>query len=234
MTDQGTRVLVVDDELAIRRFLRTSLTANGYTVFEASNAEEALRGVAIHRPDLLILDLGLPDFNGLEVVKQLREWTQLPIIILSVHDQESEKISALDAGADDYLTKPFSIGELMARIRAAMRHVVEPSEESVFMTGGLTVDRPRRIVKVDGQEIQLTPIEYDLLRVLVAHAGKVLTHHHLLREVWGRGYEEEAHLLRVHISNLRGKIEAEPARPHYILTEPGVGYRLQVIEPITS
>jgi two-component system KDP operon response regulator KdpE len=234
MTDQGTRVLVVDDELAIRRFLRTSLTANGYTVFEASNAEEALRGVAIHRPDLLILDLGLPDFNGLEVVRQLREWTQLPIIILSVHDQESEKISALDAGADDYLTKPFSIGELMARIRAAMRHVVEPSEESVFMTGGLTVDRPRRIVKVDGQEIQLTPIEYDLLRVLVAHAGKVLTHHHLLREVWGRGYEEEAHLLRVHISNLRGKIEAEPARPHYILTEPGVGYRLQVIEPITS
>lgn len=234
MSEHGIRVLVVDDELAIRRFLRTSLAAQSYTVFEASSGSEALQAIPVHRPDLLILDLGLPDLDGIEVVKQLREWTQLPIIILSVRDREQDKIAALDAGADDYLTKPFGMGELMARIRAAMRHVAEHAEDAIFTTGDLVVDLSRRMVTVKGDEVQLTPIEYDLLRVLVLHAGKVLTHRQLLREVWGTGYEEDAHVLRVHISNLRGKIEIEPARPRYVLTEPGVGYRLQVTNNFPS
>jgi two-component system KDP operon response regulator KdpE len=230
MDNQGVRVLVVDDEPPIRRFLKTSLTAQGHTVFEASNGRQAIDGVSMHRPDLLILDLGLPDVDGLEVVRQLREWTQLPIIILSVRERESDKISALDAGADDYLTKPFGIGELMARMRVALRHTFQPADSPVFKTGDLTVDLAHRSVKVAGKEAQLTPIEYDLLRTLVTHAGKVLTHRHLLREVWGNVYEDEAHLLQVHVSNLRRKLEAEPARPRYILTEPGVGYRLHIAE----
>jgi two-component system KDP operon response regulator KdpE len=227
MADMNLRVLVVDDEPAIRRFLRVSLGAHGYTVFEASNGQEALAGVAAHRPDLVILDLGLPDIDGLEVTRQLREWTHLPIIILSVRGEEAEKIAALDAGADDYLTKPFGTGELLARMRAAARRGMSPAAEPLFSTGSLAVDLGRRLVSVDGATVQLTPTEYDLLRVLVTHAGKVLTHHQLLREVWGAGYEAEAHMLRVNISNLRRKLEPDPARPRYILTEPGVGYRLQ-------
>jgi len=227
MADMNLRVLVVDDEPAIRRFLRVSLGAHGSTVFEASNGQEALAGVAAHRPDLVILDLGLPDIDGLEVTRQLREWTRLPIIILSVRGEEAEKIAALDAGADDYLTKPFGTGELLARMRAAVRRGMSPAAEPLFSTGSLAVDLGRRLVSVDGATVQLTPTEYDLLRVLVTHAGKVLTHHQLLREVWGAGYEAEAHMLRVNISNLRRKIEPDPARPRYILTEPGVGYRLQ-------
>jgi two-component system KDP operon response regulator KdpE len=225
---QGVRVLIVDDERAIRRFLQVSLSANGHTVFEASNGQEALQLVIAHRPDLIILDLGLPDLDGIEVVRRLREWTQTPIIILSVREHESDKIAALDAGADDYLTKPFSVGELMARLRVALRHAVHPNDTPVFTTAELTVDLARRVVTLRGQEIQLTPTEYDLLKLLVTHAGKVLTHHQLLRQVWGIGYEDETHLLRVNISNLRRKIEADPARPAYILTEPGVGYRLRV------
>jgi len=227
MTKDSVRVLVVDDELPIRRFLRTSLTAHGHIVFEAASGEEALRSVASDRPDLVILDLGLPDVEGTDVVRRLREWTRLPIIILSVRDQESEKIAALDAGADDYLTKPFGVDELMARMRVALRHSAPPGEEPVFEIGGLSVDLGRRAVSVEGQEAQLTPTEYDLLRVLVTHAGKVVTHRQLLRAVWGDVYDEESHLLRVHISNLRSKLEPEPARPTYILTEPGVGYRLR-------
>lgn len=230
MKDQGVRVLVVDDEPPIRRFLKTSLKAQGHIVFEASNGQQAIDAMSAHRPDLLILDLGLPDVDGLEVVRRLREWTQLPIIILSVRDRESDKVAALDAGADDYLTKPFGVGELMARMRAALRHSFQPADSPVFTTGDLVVDFTHRLVKVEGKEVQLTPTEYDLLRVLVTHAGKVLTHRHLLQEVWGSVYEEEAHLLRVHMSNLRAKLEAEPARPRYILTEPGVGYRLQIEE----
>jgi two-component system KDP operon response regulator KdpE len=226
MADMNLRVLVVDDEPAIRRFLRVSLGAHGYTVFEATNGQEALAGVAAHRPDLVILDLGLPDIDGLEVTRQLREWTRLPIIILSVRGEEAEKIAALDAGADDYLTKPFGTGELLARMRAAVRRTSGPAAEPLFSTGSLAVDLGRRLVSVDGATVQLTPTEYDLLRVLVTHAGKVLTHHQLLREVWGAGYEAEAHMLRVNISNLRRKLEPDPARPRYILTEPGVGYRL--------
>jgi len=221
------RVLVVDDEPAIRRFLRVALAAHDYTIFEAANGQEALAGVAAHRPDLVILDLGLPDIDGLEVTRQLREWTHLPIIILSVRGEEAQKIAALDAGADDYLTKPFGTGELLARMRAAARRASSPAVEPVFVSGSLSVDLGRRLVTVDGAPVQLTPTEYDLLRLLVTHAGKVLTHHQLLREVWGAGYDDEAHMLRVNISNLRRKLEADPARPRYILTEPGVGYRLQ-------
>ena len=226
MSELKLRVLVVDDEPAIRRFLRASLTAHGNEVFEATTGEQALSAVISHRPDLIILDLGLPDMEGIEVTRRLREWTHIPIIILSVREHETDKIAALDAGADDYLTKPFGIGELLARMRTAMRHAVQPVGQSVFSTGELTMDVGRRIVNVADREVQLTPTEYDLLRVLVMNAGKVLTHHQLLREVWGVAYESEMHMLRVNISNLRRKIESDPTRPRYIVTEPGVGYRL--------
>jgi two-component system KDP operon response regulator KdpE len=227
MNDKGLRVLVVDDERAIRRFLRTSLTAYHYVIYEASSGQEALTAVIAHRPDLLILDLGLPDMDGIEVIRQLREWTPLPIIVLSVRERESDKINALDAGADDYLTKPFGIGELMARLRVAVRRTASAESEPVFSLEGLQVDLARRRVTSQEKEVQLTPTEYDLLRVMVLNAGKVLTHRQLLRQVWGLGYEDEMHLLRVNISNLRRKIEPEPNRPYYIVTEPGVGYRLR-------
>jgi two-component system KDP operon response regulator KdpE len=227
MTDSGLRVLVVDDERAIRRFLRTSLSAHGYTVFQASGGHEALSAVVSDRPDLIILDLGLPDLNGIEVIRQLREWTRIPIIVLSVREDEATKVAALDLGADDYLTKPFGMAEVMARIRVALRHAAQPAGEPVFEVGDLKMDLARRQVSLAGQEIVLTPTEYDLLRALIQNAGKVLTHRHLLRQVWGTGYELETHLLQVNISNLRRKIEPDPSRPTYILTEIGVGYRLK-------
>ncbi len=227
MNDKGLRVLVVDDERAIRRFLRTSLSAYDYAVYEASTGQEALTAVIANRPDLLILDLGLPDMDGIEVIRQLREWTHLPIVVLSVREREADKVSALDAGADDYLTKPFGIGELMARLRVAVRRTTQPEQEPVFSLDGLEVDLAHRRVTSQGNEVQLTPTEYDLLRVMVLNAGKVLTHRQLLRQVWGMGYEDEMHLLRVNISNLRRKIEPEPSRPHFVTTEPGVGYRLR-------
>ncbi|MFC1974848.1 response regulator [Chloroflexota bacterium] len=227
MSESGPRVLVVDDERSIRRFLRASLAAHGYEVFEAATGQEGIRGVAMHRPDLIILDLGLPDIEGLDVTRQLREWTQTPIIILTVREQEADKIAALDAGADDYLTKPFGVGELMARLRVALRHASQTTIEPIFTTSDLAVDLTRRLVMVADQEIQLTPTEYDLLKLLVTHAGKVLTHQQILRQVWGVGYANELHLLRVNMSNLRRKIEPDPARPSYIRTEPGVGYRLR-------
>ncbi len=227
MTDSNLRVLVVDDEPAIRRFLRAALSAHGYTILEAATGQEALSDVVAARPDLIVLDLGLPDLDGIEVTRRLREWTPIPIIILSVRENEADKIAALDAGADDYLTKPFGAGELLARMRTALRHTTPSATEPVFTFDELTVDLARRSVTVSGQEIPLTPTEYDLLRVLVTHAGKVLTHHQLLRQVWGAAYENELHMLRVNISNLRRKIEPDPARPHYIHTEPGVGYRLR-------
>jgi len=221
------RVLVVDDERAIRRFLHASLTAHGYTVFEASTGQEALSAVVGVRPDLIILDLGLPDMDGREVTRKLREWAQTPIIVLSVREEEGTKVAALDAGADDYLTKPFGIGELLARIRVAVRHADQPAGEPLFEVGDLRVDRARRMVTMAGNPIVLTPTEYDLLRVLVQHAGKVLTHRQLLHRVWGDGYELETHLLQVNVSNLRRKIEVDPSRPRYLLTEVGVGYRLR-------
>jgi two-component system, OmpR family, KDP operon response regulator KdpE len=230
MSEQGIRVLVVDDEPAIRRFLRASLSSHGFEVFEAATGEEAGMAVAAQRPDLLILDLGLPDIDGIDVTRRLREWSKIPIIILSVREHESEKVAALDAGADDYLTKPFGIGELLARIRVALRHIPSAVDAPVFTSGDLKVDFTRRIVTLAGHEAQLTPTEYDMLRVLVTYAGRVVTQHQLLREVWGAGYDQEAHMLRVNISNLRHKIEADPTRPRYVITEPGVGYRLRVDE----
>ncbi len=228
MSEIGQRVLVVDDENAIRRFLRAALNAQGYLVSEAANGWEAMNSIIAHRPDIIILDLGLPDLDGVEVTRRVREWSQTPIIILSVREQESDKISALDAGADDYLTKPFSTGELMARIRVAIRRSMQPTEEPVLQVDDLQIDLARRVVTVRDKEISLTPTEYDLLRVLMQNAGKVITHRQLLRKVWGPGFESEPHLLRVNISNLRRKIEPNPTRPHYIVTEPGVGYRLRV------
>ncbi len=227
MDESKLRVLVVDDEPAVRRFLRASLTGHGNEVYEAVTGQEALSAAVAHHPDLIILDLGLPDMEGIEVTRRLREWTRIPIIILSVREHETDKVDALDAGADDYLTKPFGVGELLARMRAAMRHTVQPATEPVFTTGELTLDLERRLVTMAGREVQLTPTEYNLLRVLVVHAGKVLTHHQLLREVWGVAFDEETHMLRVNISNLRRKIESDPTRPRYIITEPGVGYRLR-------
>jgi two-component system, OmpR family, KDP operon response regulator KdpE len=221
-----SHILIVDDERAIRRFLYTALTAQGYSIVEAETGQQAINAVVQSTPDLIILDLGLPDISGIEVTRRLREWTQTPIIILSVRDGEQDKITALDAGADDYLTKPFGIGELMARIRAALRHTLPNQSNMVFKTGDLEVDLSSRIVKQGGAEVQLTPTEYDLLRILVNYAGKVLTHNQLLKEVRGNSYQDESHLLRVHMSNLRRKLEPNPNLPRYIVTEPGVGYRL--------
>jgi two-component system KDP operon response regulator KdpE len=225
----GQRVLVVDDETSIRRYLRAALTAQGLNVYEAADGQEALNAVLAHRPDLIILDLGLPDIDGIEVTRRLREWSQTPIIILSVREAEQDKIAALDAGADDYLTKPFGTGELLARMRVVQRRQITGANEPVFTNGGLSMDFSRRLVSVDEKEIQLTPTEYDILRLLVTHAGKVLTHRQLLRQVWGDGYDD-MHILRVNISNLRSKLEPDPARPTYIHTEPGVGYRLRIYD----
>ena len=227
MTQDALRVLVVDDEPAIQRFLRTALSAEGYAVFTADTGEEALSGVTTHRPDLIILDLGLPDMDGSEVTRRVREWSPVPIIILSVRGQEADKIEALDAGADDYLTKPFSAGELLARMRVALRRASAPESSPVFVSGELVVDMARRLVTAGGREVQLTPTEYDILRALATHAGMVLTHRQILRQVWGAGYDQETHILRVNVSNLRRKIEPDASRPTYILTEPGVGYRLK-------
>jgi len=229
MKENGLRVLVVDDERAIRRYLHAALQAQGFAVYEASGGKDALEMSIANRPDLIILDLGLPDIDGVEVTRQLREWSQIPIIILSVREQESDKINALDAGADDYLTKPFSTGELLARMRAALRHATQSSSDPTFESDGLIVDLSHRQVKVGNTEVSLTPTEYDLLRILVQNAGRVLTHRQLLRLVWGAAYESEAHLLRVNMSNLRRKIEPDPTRPRYIITEPGVGYRLRTV-----
>jgi two-component system KDP operon response regulator KdpE len=227
MTDLGLRILVVDDEKAIRRYLHATLNAQGNVVFEASTGEEALRAAAVNRLDIVILDLGLPDIDGVEVTRRMREWTQIPIIILSVREQERDKIAALDAGADDYLTKPFGTGELMARIRAAIRRSTRNEDEPLIEVNQLRVDLARRRVTLANQEIALTPTEYDILRILAQNIGKVLTHRQLLQQVWGLAYGEDMHLLRVNISNLRRKIEPDPTRPTYILTEAGVGYRLR-------
>jgi two-component system, OmpR family, KDP operon response regulator KdpE len=228
MSEQDVRVLVVDDERSIRRFLKASLGSQ-FVIFEATTGEEALTAVAANRPDVIILDLGLPDLDGVEVTRRLREWTQIPIIVVSVREQEKDKIAALDAGADDYLTKPFGVGELIARLRSALRRSAQAETDPVFKTGNLVVDLNQREVLVKGQTVSLTPTEYDILRTFVKHAGKVLTHDQMLRAVWGTAYESETHMLQVNISNLRRKIEPDPVRPSYLITEPGVGYRLKII-----
>jgi two-component system KDP operon response regulator KdpE len=223
------RILVVDDEPAIRRLLRSTLGVQDYSVLEAATVAEALEVLDREKVELIILDLGLPDGDGLEVIRRLRPDSQLPIIVLSSRDDERGKVEALDAGADDYVTKPFGVEELVARIRAALRHRVQAQGgKPVFQQDGLVVDLVHRRISRDGTELRLSPKEYEILRQLVIHAGKVLTHRHLLREVWGTENDDDVVYLRVYIRQLRGKLEADPARPTLILTEPGVGYRLRV------
>jgi two-component system KDP operon response regulator KdpE len=228
MSEASQRVLVVDDETSIRRYLRAALSAQGFAIYEAANGQEAINAVVSNHPDIIILDLGLPDFDGIEVTRRLREWSQTPIIILSVREAENDKIAALDAGADDYLTKPFGTGELMARMRVALRRMTNTPDQPVLQVDNLKMDVSRRLVTVDDNQISLTPTEYEILRLLLQHAGKVITHRQLLKQVWGTVYESEMHILRVNISNLRRKIEPDPSRPHYLLTEPGVGYRIRM------
>jgi two-component system, OmpR family, KDP operon response regulator KdpE len=218
--------LVIDDELQMRRLLRVCLEANGYSVTEAATGQDGIAEAAQHPPDVVILDLGLPDMEGAAVLKRLREWTQVPVIVLSVRDSEEDKIAVLDSGADDYVTKPFSSGELLARLRVAQRHVTPASESTVFRSGQLEVDLAARVVRLRSKEVKLTATEYSLLRLFVRHAGKVLTHHQILREVWGQNYVDQTHYLRVYLAHLREKLEANPAQPELLLTEPGVGYRL--------
>lgn len=224
-------VLVIEDEPQILRFLRVSLASHGFGYLEARTGRAGIEAAALRAPDAVILDLGLPDLDGLEVVRAIRGWSALPILVLSARGQEQDKIAALDAGADDYLTKPFGVGELMARLRVALRHAArstatEGAEAAVFSVGGLRVDLARRQVFVDEREVRLTPNEYKLLATLVQHAGKVLTHRQLLKAVWGPTYLTEVHYVRLYMGQLRHKLEADPARPRYLRTEPGVGYRL--------
>ena len=224
------RIIVVDDEIEILRFLRASLSAHGNTVYEAGCGQDALRLAVDQRPDLMILDLGLPDIDGVEVTRRIREWSKMPIIILSVRNQEQDKIEALDSGADDYLTKPFGVGELLARIRVVMRRVVTVEGDPIYRVGKLEIDLAHHVVTLAEKEIPLTPTEFDLLKALAQNAGKVMTHRQLIHQVWGTIYEDEDRLLRVNIANLRKKIESLPSNPEYIQTELGVGYRLRAQE----
>ena len=225
----GPVIIVVEDEPDIRRFLRAALLSSGYRLVEATTGQEGLQAAETRQPDLVILDLGLPDMDGLEVIRQLRAWSIVPIIVLSAKGQETVKVAALDAGADDYIAKPFGVSELLARMRVSLRHA-DRSEQGgttpVFVTGDLQVDFAQRRVRVKGKDVHLTPIEYRLLTTLAKHAGKVLTRNQLLTEVWGRPYADQVHYLHVHMAQLRRKIESNPTRPRYLLTEPGVGYRL--------
>jgi two-component system KDP operon response regulator KdpE len=219
-------IVCIEDDPQMRRFLRTGLGAQGFRVFDAETGGQGLAEAGTRKPDLVILDLGLPDMDGVEVVRELRSWTRMPVIVLSARSMESDKIAALDAGADDYLTKPFGLGELLARIRVALRHANATAEQGeAFAAGDLNVDFTKRLVTLKGQKLHLTPIEYRLLSVLIRNAGKVLTHRQLLKDVWGPAYADRSHYLRVYMGQLRHKIEADPARPRYLLTEPGVGYR---------
>ena len=224
-------ILVIEDEPPLRKFLRATLESQNFKVIEATRGEEGLRHASVGQPDLVILDLGLPDIDGIEVTRRLRAWTSTPIIVVSARGREQDKVSALDAGADDYLTKPFGVGELLARLRVALRHLAAADGDTgdpVFNVGDLKVDLARREVWVRGAAVRLTPNEFRLLSVLVKNAGKVLVHSHLLREVWGPGSAEDTHYLRVYMNQLRQKIEVNPSRPAYLITEPGVGYRLAI------
>jgi len=222
-------VVLIEDEPQIRRFLRATLTGQGYRLFEAATGADGLVEVGSRQPDVIIIDLGLPDMDGVDVIHRLREWTAVPIIVLSARGQERDKVTALDAGADDYVSKPFGASELVARIRVALRHAAGASheaDEAAFKVGELQVDRLRRHVSLGGTEVRLTPTEYKLLTTLIRHAGKVVTHQQLLREVWGPAHTDQAHYVRIYMAHLRHKLETEPARPRYLLTESGVGYRL--------
>lgn len=229
MENRDTRILIVDDEKAIRNFLRVSLAACSYSIYEAGNGKEAFEKVLGSHPDVIILDLGLPDMDGVKVIRQIRKNSRTPIIILSVREEIEDKVAALEEGADDYLTKPFNIAELLARIKAVLRRLTPADQESIFHTGKLVIDFTKRLVTVIGKPIELTPTEYEILKLMARNAGKVLTHRQILKEVWNKTDELEGvfHLLRVTVSNLRSKIEPNPDRPTYILTEPCIGYRLQ-------
>jgi two-component system KDP operon response regulator KdpE len=227
----GQRILVVDDEPQILRALTTMLRGAGYEVVTAATAQEALAQAAAHPPEAIVLDLVLPDGRGTDVSRELRSWTDVPIVVLSAVGEEGEKVSALDAGADDYVTKPFGVDELLARLRAALRRAA-PSRDPVVAVGDLTIDVANREVRRDGERVRLSPHEFDLLRVLAQNEGKLLTHRTLLREVWGPAYQSEAHYLHVYVSHLRRKIEPDPSSPRYLLTEPGAGYRF--VDPARS
>ncbi len=229
-TNPGPRVLIVDDEPQIRRFLRASLQSHDYTVLEAENGKEAVRVCTVQKPDLLILDLGLPDMDGLDVIKLVREWSEIPIIVLSIRSDDADKIEALDRGANDYVTKPFSMGELLARMRAALRQGRgdgSGGDGAVVAVGDITIDLGKRLITRGGTPVKLSRKEYDLLKILASHPGKVITHQQLLQEVWGPAYVEETQYLRVYMGQLRQKLERDPATPQWLITEPGVGYRLQ-------
>jgi two-component system, OmpR family, KDP operon response regulator KdpE len=226
MSTDGAHILVIDDEKQIRRMLNIALTGNGYNIAEAATGNDGLNLAIVFHPDIIILDLGLPDCDGHEVISKLREWTQIPIIILSVREQESEKITALDAGADDYITKPFNIGELLARIRVAFRRSAKTVDEPILVFGEISLDIARRIVTLKGEELKLTPTEYEILKYMALKADRVVTQQQLLRAIWGPNHQEHTHYLRIYMGQLRHKIEADPTQPRYILTEAGIGYRL--------
>jgi len=231
MTETKELILLIEDEPQMRRFLRITLQGHGYQLIESATGQDGLIQVATRNPDVVLLDLGLPDIDGLEVAKRLRQWSQVPLIVISAREQEDDKIRALDSGADDYLTKPFGAGELLARIRVALRHVAVQhagTEEPVFVLDKLKVDLANRQVFLNDTEIHLTPIEYRLLAILIKHAGKVITHSQLLREVWGVAYADQNHYLRIYMGQLRHKLEADPARPRFFINEPGIGYRLRL------
>ncbi len=222
-------IVLIEDELPIRRFLRATLQTQGYRLFEAATGADGLVEASTRAPDVVVVDLGLPDMEGVEVIRRLREWSSVPIIVLSARGRETDKVTALDAGADDYVSKPFGASELLARIRVALRHaagIARPDGEGTHTVGEVAVDLVRRRVRVAGREVHLTPIEYKLLTTLIRHAGKVVTHRQLLKDVWGPLHTAEAHYVRVYMAQLRRKLESNPARPRYLLTEPGVGYRL--------
>ncbi|BFT75752.1 MULTISPECIES: response regulator [Paenibacillus] len=226
MTATGAKILIIDDEAQIRKLLRVTLNAHGFDVTEAATGQEGLLQATMVRPDLIVLDLGLPDMTGMDVLQHIREWSQVPIIILTAQDQEQDKVAALDRGADDYVTKPFGMGEFMARMRVALRHIAKTQDEPVLKLGDLVIDLSQRVVELHGEKLKLTPTEYDLLKVLALNNGRVMTHRQLLKQVWGGSqYESDSQYLRVYVGHLRKKIEEDSTRPRYILTEPGIGYR---------
>jgi two-component system KDP operon response regulator KdpE len=230
-TTNGARILIIDDEPQIRKLLKVTLQVHNFEINESSSGEDGVYQASIVHPDLIVLDLGLPDISGMEVLRRIREWSPIPIIVLTAKDREEDKITALDSGADDYVTKPFSMGELVARIRVALRHVAKSANEPILQFGNLVIDLAQRLVELDGNRLKLTPTEYELLKILASNAGKVITQRQLLQQVWGgHHHESDSHYLRIYIGHLRKKLEEDPTRPKFIETEPGIGYRFLMQE----
>jgi two-component system KDP operon response regulator KdpE len=230
-TTNGARILIIDDEPQIRKLLKVTLQVHNFEINESSSGEDGVYQASIVHPDLIVLDLGLPDISGMEVLRRIREWSRIPIIVLTAKDREEDKITALDSGADDYVTKPFSMGELVARIRVALRHVAKSANEPILQFGNLVIDLAQRLVELDGNRLKLTPTEYELLKILASNAGKVITQRQLLQQVWGgHHHESDSHYLRIYIGHLRKKLEEDPTRPKFIETEPGIGYRFLMQE----